>query len=121
MQNTTLVSLLLRVGIAFSFLYAAVQSFRDPASWIGFFPVFAQNLAEQTIGLENMLILFSITEIIVAIWVLSGWRGFQSGLLASAMLAGIVVFNAGILDVLFRDVSIVFAALAYAFLSRRGN
>ena len=121
MKNEVVVSLLLRVGVAFSFLYAAVQSFRDPTSWIGFFPIVAQELAEQTIGLENMLAVFSLVEIIVAIWLLSGWRGVWSGLVASAMLAGIVVTNLGAFDLVFRDVSILFGALAYAVLSHRRN
>jgi len=121
MKNEAVVSLLLRVGVAFSFLYAAVQSFRDPTSWIGFFPVFAQDLAEKTIGLEQMLAVFSIVEIAVAIWLLSGWRGLQGGLVAAAMLGGIVATNLGAFDIVFRDVPIVFGALAYAVLSHRRN
>lgn len=120
-MRDTLISLFLRIGIAFSFLYAAIQSFRDPQSWIGFFPVWVQDIAEQSIGLENMLVLFSVVEIVVALWVLSGWRGFWSGLVSAAMVGGIVVTNLGAFDIVFRDVSIMFAALAYAFFSRRGN
>jgi hypothetical protein len=121
MKNETAVSLLLRVGIAFSFLYAAVQSFRDPASWIGFFPVWLQDTAAPFLEAETLLLIFSAVEIIVALWVLSGWRGFWSGLLAAGMLGGIVGTNLGALDILFRDVPIIFAAVAYAFLSRRRN
>ena len=121
MNLNTFVSLLLRIGIAFSFLYAAVQSFRDPVSWIGFLPVSVQDAAEQSIGVHNALIAFSIFEIVLAIWLLLGWRGFWSGLLSAAVIGGIVVVNLGALDIVFRDVSIFFAALAYAFLSRRRN
>ena len=37
MEKEKLVSLLLRVGIAFSFFYAAIASFVNQAAWIGFF------------------------------------------------------------------------------------
>jgi hypothetical protein len=121
MNNTTIVSILLRVGIAFSFLYAAIQSFRDPVSWIGFFPVWLQDFTGMFMEIETLLAMFSVVEIIVAIWILSGWRGLYSGFLGASMVAGIVVTNFAALDILFRDIPIVFSCLAYAFLSRRGN
>ena len=62
MKRYILVSFLLRVGIAFSFLYAAAQSFLNPSNWVGFFPVWMQSFAEQSIGLENMLVAFSVFD-----------------------------------------------------------
>jgi len=121
MKRYTLVSFLLRGGIAFSFIYAAIQSFLNPSSWVGFFPVWAQTFAEQSVGIENMLIAFSVFEVILAVWVLSGWLKLYSGLLSAAMIAGILVTNIGAFDILFRDVPIFFSALAYAFFPRRRN
>jgi hypothetical protein len=121
MNTETLVSLLLRIGIAFSFLYAAVQSFLNPTAWIGFFPIWVQDVAAATIGLETMLTMFSVGEIVVAVWVFSGWKGLHSGLVAAAMVGGIVVFNLGALDILFRDVSLVAMCIAYAVFSYRRN
>jgi len=121
MKRYTLVSFLLRVGIAFSFLYAAIQSFLNPSNWVGFFPVWVQDFAEQSIGLENMLVAFSALEVMLAVWVLTGWLRLYSGLLSAAMIGGILVTNLGTFDILFRDVTIFFSALAYAFLPRRRN
>jgi len=121
MKKDSIISLLLRVGIAFSFLYAAVQSFRDPTSWIGFLPIWLEDAVAPFMGLEMVLMVFSVVEIIVAVWILSGWRGTLSGLVAAGMIGGIVGTNLGALDILFRDIPIFFAALAYALFSSRRN
>ena len=60
MHSTRLVSLLLRVGLAVVFLYAAVASWFDPNSWLGFFPEF-------------------LTAVIPARVLITGFAGFQAG------------------------------------------
>lgn len=108
------VSFFLRFGIAFSFLYAAVSSFLNPNAWIGFFPIFLRNL----IPVNILLILFSIFEIILGIWLISNKATFYASILASFALLGIIIFNFSSFDIVFRDVTILFAAIALAFLSK---
>ena len=109
-----LISLLLRLGLAFVFLYAAVASFLDSNSWIGFFPPFLQNLFPQTLLLAG----FSIFEIVLGLWLLSGWKIFYAAIVAVLALLGIIVFNLGAFDIVFRDVAILTSAAALAVLYR---
>jgi hypothetical protein len=55
---------------------------------------------------------FSIFEIALSAWLLSGLYAKYSALLAAAMLAGIVVLNPLLLPITFRDVGLFIAALA---------
>lgn len=104
---------LIRLGLAFSFFYAAYASFQNPTSWIGFFPQRLRDLA----GAETLLTVFSIYEIILGLWLLSGKKVVYAGLLASATLFGIAVFNWGAMEIVFRDISLGLAALALASLA----
>jgi uncharacterized membrane protein YphA (DoxX/SURF4 family) len=105
-----LVSLLLKVGIAISFLYAAIASFAEPDAWIGYFPAVLQKAVPANLLLTG----FSVVEIILSLWLLSGKKLLYSAVLASLMLAGIIFFNFGAMDIVFRDFGILFAALALA-------
>lgn len=110
MSTAKLVSLFLRLSIASVFLYAAVGATLQPYNWIGFLPQFATNIIPASV----LLPLFSLYQLILAIWVLTGWKTFYAGLLACVTLLGIIVANWGDVDVLFRDFAIFFAALALA-------
>ncbi len=109
-----LVSWLLRIGLAFVFLYAAISSFVNPDAWIGFFPAFLVSIVPAGFLLGG----FSVYEIVLALWLLSGRWLMYAGYLAAATFAGIVLTNPGVLDLTFRDVGLFFAALALALLSR---
>ena len=105
----------LRLAIAFAFIYPAVSAYLDPFSWIGFFPPFMKNL----VGSETLLLtLFGLSEIAIALWILTARRVFIPALIASVYLLAIVLFNLASLDIVFRDVSILLAALALALLDR---
>lgn len=107
-------SFLLRVGLATALLYAATASLLDPDSWIGFIPAIFRSI----ISGEILLALFSIYEAALALWLLSGKSAFYSALLAAATLFFITVFNLGALDIVFRDIAIIFMALALAVLEK---
>lgn len=114
--NERIASWLLRISLAFAFLYAVVSAFFDPFSWIGFFPPLLRDLAPNDAFLLNS---FGVLESLLALLLLFG-RGlslFLASLIATALLAGIVVLNWGAMDIVFRDVSLAGAALALAFLS----
>ena len=107
--------ILLRIGIAFGFFYTAVFSFLNPNDWIGFFPMFLRDF----FGVNLVLISFNFYELILGFWLISGKYGFLAGLISAATMLGIIVFNLGAFDIIFRDVGLFFAALALTFLSRR--
>jgi len=115
MKHERLVSFLLRVGVATVFLYAAIAATLDPSSWIGYFPQFVRELFPVAI----LLTLFSLYELIIALWILSGKRILIPAILAAVTLGAIIVTNITLLDVVFRDVAIFFAALALVFFERR--
>lgn len=107
--------LLLRLGVAFAFLYPPVAAFIEPDSWIGYFPSFLMGLVSD----EVLLHAFGAVELIVGLWILSGKNIFIPSALATVMLIGIVIFNLNSFEVVFRDISIAFASLALALMSRQ--
>ncbi len=106
--------LLLRLGVAFAFLYPPINAFIDPYAWVGYFPSFVRDLGPEMV----LLHIFGAIEIVIGLWILSGKRLFYPSLVASGMLALIVILNLGDFQVLFRDVPIALAALALAVLNR---
>lgn len=104
----SLISFLLRAGIATVFLYAAIASFLDPFSWIGFFPAWLREIFDPAL----LLMGFSIFEIALGLWIFSGVMVREAAVVASITLFAIVLGNLGALDIVFRDVAILFAALA---------
>ncbi len=103
--------LLLRVGVAFAFLYPPFAAIADPVSWISYFPDFV-----RAIPIDSLLLLhgFGAIEVLLALWVLSGWKIRIPATIMTVMLLGIVVFNWASIDVLFRDISLVTMTLALA-------
>jgi len=118
MNREKIASLVLRIGVAFAFLYPPLNALWNPDSWLGYFPPFVHNLAQQA-GLSDLLLLhgFGALEIVLTVWILSGWKVFWPALAAAVMLCVIVVTNLSQFEILFRDLSLAPAALALAFLS----
>lgn len=108
-------SLLLRLSLAFAFLYPAYGLWKHPADWLGYVPEFVRN-----VGLSEHALLLSLAafHLALALWLLSGWRVRLPAVLGAAALGAIVYFNLNQLDVLFRDISLALAALALAFAPR---
>lgn len=106
----------LRFGLAFVFLYAGAMAFLHPLDWIGFLPHWLKGIIP--LSDQNILSVFSFSELFLGVMLLLGIQMFFVSVLSSLMLLGIVVFNWGALDILFRDVGLFFAALALVFLSR---
>lgn len=102
---------LLRIGVAFAFLYPPISAIFNPFAWIGYFPLFLTNIFPDPIVLLH---LFGVVEVIVGLWILSGKKIFIPSGIAVIMLAGIIVFNFSQMDVLFRDIPILLMALALA-------
>lgn len=113
MREEGIATLLLRIGVAFAFIYPAVSAYFEPLSWIGFFPDFLRDVAPSEIFLLNA---FGIYEIIIALWILIARNIFIPSILAVIYLFGIVIFNLPSLDIIFRDISIMLMAVALAVL-----
>lgn len=109
--------LLLRLALALSFLYPAINALFDPYSWIGYFPAFLNDLASP----HQLLLLhsFGFLEVVLATWVLVGKRVRIPALIMTLMLVAIVAVNSAQFVVLFRDLAIALAALALAFYPAR--
>ena len=115
------VNLVLRIGVAFAFLYPSVDAvFGDPYTWLGYFPKFVL-LQAHALGVPELVLLhvFGVVEVIIALWILSGWKIFWPALAACAMLLAIVIFNWSQFPVLFRDLSIAAASLFLALSARK--
>jgi uncharacterized membrane protein YphA (DoxX/SURF4 family) len=102
------VSLILRIALAFVFLYASVSSFVSPSDWIGYMPKFMRGIVPDQLLLAG----FSIYELGLALWLLSGLYARYAALLTATTLAGIVALNPALLPITFRDVGLFIAALA---------
>jgi uncharacterized membrane protein YphA (DoxX/SURF4 family) len=100
--------LLIRIGLAVVFIYAAVSSTLSPDEWVGYLPPVLTALFPADILLK----VFSVYELILAVWLLSGVCVRYAGLLAALTLTGIVVSNFSLFAISFRDIGLIFAALA---------
>lgn len=110
MLRDRLTNLLLRSGIAFAFLYPAINAFFDPYSWLGYFPKFMHGILPDMVLLHS----FGAIEITIALWILSGKNIFWPATVATLMLVAITLLNLRDFQIVFRDVSIAFMAAALA-------
>jgi len=102
--------LLLRGGLALMFLYAAISGLTNPDSWVGYLP----HLITDRVDAHSVMPFFSIYELILATWLLSGIFVRYAALVVAATLAGIVASNMSLFAITFRDMALMFAALALA-------
>ncbi|HUY85059.1 MAG TPA: hypothetical protein VMU97_00925 [Candidatus Dormibacteraeota bacterium] len=110
-----LASLLLRIGLAAVLLYASVASLVTPSDWVGYLPHF---LTAHVSG-SLLLHFFSVYEMALAVWLLSGFYVRYAAGLAAATFTGIILTNLGLFIVTFRDITMVFAALALMFIETK--
>lgn len=112
MRRTPLPELLLRLAVAFSFVYPPVAALIEPDSWIGYFPAFMP-------ASIPLLHVFGAIEIAIALWIVFGKRIAIPSALAAGTLITIVVLNGAQFDILFRDLSIALTALALVLIDVR--
>ncbi len=109
MQQNKIADFILRAGLAFAFLYPAINAYSDPYSWLGYFPSFILDFVPNPIILLHT---FGVVEIIIALWLLSNRRVYIPATLAAFMLLSIVSFNFSQIQILFRDLALATIALA---------
>lgn len=114
-KKERLVSFFLRSGLAIVFLYAGIASLLAPENWIGFVPGFIINIFPAPV----FLVLFSIYEISLGLWLLSNKKIFQASILSALTMVIIVVANLFLFDIVFRDIAILFMAIALIILSHK--
>jgi len=106
-------SLLLRIGIAFSFFYVGVSSLFNPNLWSAFVPSFVLNF----IPINVFMIGITLMHFILVVWLLSGYFVEYASLIAIFFLSSIVLLDFNAFSIVFRDVSIIFACLALIVLT----
>jgi hypothetical protein len=112
--------LVARFGLAFPFIYAAVASLIHPAFWIGFFPDFLTSLISPGI----LIPVWAAFQIVIGSWLIIGRKILIPSILASLMLISILIFNFKLLDIIFRDVSILATSIVliiYSYKREKGN
>jgi hypothetical protein len=106
---------LLRIGLAFVFIYASVEIYLNPHNFIKYIPSSILNMFPLHLFLHS----FGVIEVGLAFWLLSGWKGVYPSLISVAMIVGIVIFNMEHFQVLFRNVAIGFGGLALLVLEMK--
>jgi uncharacterized membrane protein YphA (DoxX/SURF4 family) len=99
---------ILRLGLCFVFMYAGFGSLFSPADWLWYIPAWIQLLVPAT----PLLLAHGFFQLFLGIWLLSGKKIVFAGLLAAAEMLTIVLINLGAFSVVFRDVGLLFSALA---------
>lgn len=110
-------ALVLRLGLAFIFVYAGLASFLNPVEWAGYLPPFVSTIISATVIVQIM----GLVEIALAAWLVSGKYLFYAAIASTVLLAGITAANLNLLIITFRDVGLVAAALALVLLSRHSR
>ena len=103
-----LISFLLRIAIAVPFLYAAISATLQPENWMGYFPSGLRAIIPGALLLAG----FSLYQGALSVWLISGKRILYPSLLSVLTLLAIITANITLLDIVFRDVGLLFAGVA---------
>ncbi len=104
---------ILQFGLAFVFIYAAIQIFLNPEGFVHYTP----EIIFKFMSLEVFMYTFATFEILLSLWIISGKKMIYSSLIAASIMALVIVFNLDLFIVLFRNVAIMCCALALAGIS----
>ncbi len=114
---SNLASFTLRVGLSVPFLFAAIDATLQPEAWVGFIPFFLRNLFPES----WLLAAHALFDFTLAVWLLSGWKTKYAAAFSALNLAMIIVVNLTALDIIFRDVGLLLAAVALGVLQYEKN
>lgn len=108
------VDIFLRLGLALAFIFPALNAVFDPYAWVGYLPMFVRDFLPELLVLH----VFGLIQVVLGIWILSGRYIFWPTVGAGGILILVLLFNLGEFQTLFRDVSVLFMALALAVMHR---
>ncbi len=103
---------ILRIGLGLVFIYTALQSLLDPASWVGFLPNWLGPISAPTIAIK----IYTLVSLMTGICLLIDFKTKIFSIIAFLQLAAIIVFY-GVDNVTFRDFGLATAAIALFLLS----
>ena len=107
----------LRVGLAFVFAYASAEIYMNPANFLKYTPQFVFDI----IPTNAFLYTFGVAELVLAAWILTGWKAEYPAIISVMLMVGIIVSNPEYFQILFRNVAIGFGALALLMLETRSR
>ena len=116
-KSDRLVSLLIRLGLAFVFLWAAVFMTFYPEKYIHYFPQFMRDLVPGYL----LLHVFAVFEVILSFFLIIGRFTFIAAIISFLTMLSLTMVNLGEFPVLFRNVSIILSALALVIQSRKSK
>ena len=102
--------LILRIGLGLTLIYAALDIFRDPTSWVGFVPAWVEYFASR----EQFLMGHALGDLVIGLGLLNNFKRMLLPLfavLAFFNFFAILIFY-GIDAITFRDFGLSGAALA---------
>jgi uncharacterized membrane protein YphA (DoxX/SURF4 family) len=101
-------ALLLRLGLAIVFVYAAISSLRSPQLWLGYVPEFTTRF----LAADTTLRVVSVAQLGLVLWLLVGKYVRYAALISALYLAAIVILDPGAFIITFRDIGLALAAAA---------
>jgi uncharacterized membrane protein len=103
---------LLRLGLAFVFAFAAISSFLMPEAWLGFIPTFVPvALAKPSLDF------FSVVQLVLVVWLLWGKWLKYSAAAGSLLLLALTLANLSSFVITFRDIGLAVMAAALAIIA----
>src|SRR3989344_620375 len=112
-SSTRTARILLQLGLSFVFAYASLEVFLNPEGFLKYVP----NMVRSSPYLDKFMLLFSLGEAVLVVWLLSGKALRLVAALSFILLVSITLLNLEYFSVLFRNVAIALAALALVVLS----
>ncbi|MEO5950624.1 MAG: hypothetical protein ABIQ04_04205 [Candidatus Saccharimonadales bacterium] len=106
--NIKLISLFLRLGLAFTFAYAAIDALLEPEAWVAYIPSFSANFINAKLALD----ILSVAQLVLVVFLLFKIQIKFCALAAIAFLVGLTVFNLPTFFITFRDIGLALAAVA---------
>ena len=108
----SIASLLIRIGLAFVFGYAAISMAISPESYLHYVPPFIKEIINPIAFLH----MFGAFEIGLSLWLLSGRGKLYAAGIAFLTIFMLTVVNIDSFATVFRNVAIILSALALVFI-----
>lgn len=106
--------LILRLGLAFVFLYASIGSFLFPQNWLWFVPEWMGKIVPAKLVLDS----HAGFELVLGVWLLTGKKLFYASTVAALDLLAIMLSNIGVFDTVFRDLGLFASSIALTLASK---